>query len=459
MKLIRSTLSSLILASSAAHAATIVVNNSSCTLPSAITAANTDTPVAGCTAGSGPDVIDIRSRVKLSASADDMDLNPPIEGQLTINGHSLEIVKTFGGLGRHFHVSTGADLTLNEVWLRFGDAQFPGGGAILNDAGGKLTINRSTISENDAGVESGGAIVNFGNAIIQNTTIANNDAWIGGGIASMNPSGQPQLVFFNNSTVTGNFGKTNAAFSMEGPVEVRLIHVTMNENKGGVECAGFCGDNRVTLILSNTVMANSQAFPKFPPFIDETDCMNAGPVQALGVNLIEHDDGGCNASSFGFGTDPKLAPLAMNGGPTPTHEPLPQSPLVNVTNCNATSDQRGVSRPQPVGDLCDIGSVERVTLDKILTVFDAKMAKGKLAGIGRTKAIKNQHTVTYRKGLVTSVNFLISKNRTKMCGELKKSIKGLNRSRFIRPAELVTGKGANKLFRTIKSRMAIYHCH
>jgi hypothetical protein len=63
--------------------------------------------------------------------------------------------------------------------------------------------------------------------------------------------------------------------------------------------------------------------------------------------------------------DPKLGPLANNGGPTQTRLPQTGSPLIDAIptgSCQAdgasgiTADQRGVSRPQGPG--CDIGAVE-----------------------------------------------------------------------------------------------------
>jgi hypothetical protein len=54
-----------------------------------------------------------------------------------------------------------------------------------------------------------------------------------------------------------------------------------------------------------------------------------------------------------------LGPLSDNGGPTPTHVPLPGSPALDAAGaalCPAT-DQRRVARPQ--GPACDAGSVER----------------------------------------------------------------------------------------------------
>jgi hypothetical protein len=81
-------------------------------------------------------------------------------------------------------------------------------------------------------------------------------------------------------------------------------------------------------------------------------------------------DGGHNICSDGSAqftsptsrnnVDPRLAPLADNGGPTPTVALLPGSPAIDAGDdsvCPPT-DQRGVSRPQ--GLACDIGAFELV---------------------------------------------------------------------------------------------------
>ena len=57
--------------------------------------------------------------------------------------------------------------------------------------------------------------------------------------------------------------------------------------------------------------------------------------------------------------DPLLGPLQDNGGPTFTHALLPGSPAIDhipAENCEVTTDQRGVARPQ--GAACDIGAYE-----------------------------------------------------------------------------------------------------
>lgn len=71
-------------------------------------------------------------------------------------------------------------------------------------------------------------------------------------------------------------------------------------------------------------------------------------------------DGGGNLD-----TDPKLGPLADNGGFTPTMLPGTGSSAIDTGTCSGApaTDQRGVARPQ--GNGCDVGAVEVVKVDLI----------------------------------------------------------------------------------------------
>ena len=84
---------------------------------------------------------------------------------------------------------------------------------------------------------------------------------------------------------------------------------------------------------------------------DQTGC--AGFFTGTG------DQAGTNASPI----DPLSAPLALNApGATPTHALLPGSPALDqipAVSCTVVTDQRGVTRPQPVGGQCDTGAYEK----------------------------------------------------------------------------------------------------
>jgi hypothetical protein len=98
----------------------------------------------------------------------------------------------------------------------------------------------------------------------------------------------------------------------------------------------------------------------FPP------CFVAYGVRRHGYNFSDDDLCGFkDPTDRENAGDPKLGPLADNGGSTPTLLPQPGSPLIDaipLASCQAngaagiTEDQRGIARPQGPG--CDIGAVE-----------------------------------------------------------------------------------------------------
>ena len=69
-------------------------------------------------------------------------------------------------------------------------------------------------------------------------------------------------------------------------------------------------------------------------------------------------------------SDPLLAPLADNGGPTPTHALLPGSPAINQGSSTESNDQRGAPFVRNFGGGVDIGAYERQTVAGLSLVVD-----------------------------------------------------------------------------------------
>jgi hypothetical protein len=89
------------------------------------------------------------------------------------------------------------------------------------------------------------------------------------------------------------------------------------------------------------------------------NCTGSHPITSEGHNLEDTDTCGLTGPGDLRNTDPKLGPLADNGGLTQTQALLPGSPAIDAgsTDCPPpATDQRGVSRPQ--GPACDIGAFE-----------------------------------------------------------------------------------------------------
>ena len=115
------------------HAASITVN-ASCSLPDAITAADTDTATGDCPAGSGADTITLTGDIVLSQAL------PTISSDITIGGAGYSI--SGDSAHRIFEVVYPGALTLENITLKEGLAD--SGGAIYN--AGTLTIRRRHIA-------------------------------------------------------------------------------------------------------------------------------------------------------------------------------------------------------------------------------------------------------------------------------------------------------------------------
>lgn len=186
------------------------------------------------------------------------------------------------------------------------------GGAIYIDNGvGTLTLSSSTLSFNYSG-SAGGGLFNAATASVVNCTIANNTSYDGGGIYNTNGS-----LTLTNCTLSGNSATIG----------------------GNIAQAS-------ALMLINTILNAGVSNNAF------------GSLTDLGHNLSSDSSCGFSASGSLNNTDPKLQPLAYNGGPTPTMALTAGSPAIGgaISLPGITTDQRGV--PRPYGPEPDIGSYE-----------------------------------------------------------------------------------------------------
>jgi hypothetical protein len=264
-----------------------------------------------------------------------------------------------------------------------------GGGGIIDD-GGTLTISDSTISDNLAGFTAGGVVARVSTTLqISNSTIARNTSpglyiWqystadiVGstieghtGGLAIVNISA---ITNINNSTISGNgpgYAVLNDSFSdfKGGIIHSRLTitNSTITSNDGGV----VTRDEPkwpATTTLRNTIVAGSVTFP-------DVAIQASGIFVSSGYNLIGNagtvtvfNQPGDQAGTPGSPIDPRLEPLAFNGGPTRTHAlRLNSSAVDRGKSFGSIADQRGLIRPNDNpeltnavdGDGSDIGAYE-----------------------------------------------------------------------------------------------------
>jgi hypothetical protein len=229
-----------------------------------------------------------------------------------------------------------------------------------------LTIASSTIANNRA---EGGGVYNFGggfysrSAVIESSTISGNHA----GFAGAGFVGGSMSISIVNSTISGNESefRTGGIAANVPTLEVRNSTITANTVSrpscswiGGVGLLSWAGTNTIESSIIASNICGTQA--------DDLDIENATPVSGH-ANLIGAVAAVTSIPDDTLRSDPMLAPLADNGGPTWTHALLPQSPAINHGD-NAAGllwDQRGEGHPRVQNGRADIGAFELELPDAI----------------------------------------------------------------------------------------------
>ncbi len=379
--------------------------NADCTLPDAITAANTDTATGGCPAGAGHDVIVLAEDSAISLSAD----LPAVTSDITFegNGSTIDGVDmhrafdfTVGGItvvvkdltltqnqapasmqGGAIDSTPGSgivDLTLSKVTVRDSSAwytsnAYAGGG--LACASTKLTVSDSSFYNNRG--DAGGALRLAENcaATINRSAIYDNQSnQYGGGILIENGA----EATINNSSIFGNSSGANGSDGRGGGIFVRshatddsnakplrLNHVTITDNSNtdadapNTHAAGLASEHAHTIVhaRNSIVYGNTGADDCYLVAALES---NSGNFFGAGNCSKETDD----STEIDIPDRDPLLPESASGNPPYFALPL-ASPAVDFTRCleadaGGDEDQRGMPRPWPANYLCDAGAYEYI---------------------------------------------------------------------------------------------------
>jgi hypothetical protein len=265
---------------------------------------------------------------------------------LTIEGQGATIQQTCVG---ERVIATDGDITVLDTTITGGRLAAGIGGGIEADTADVVLI-RSTVTDNQAPIGAGVAAIRV--ELVQSTVFGNRGS-IGGGIWA------DQLATIVNSTITGNEASTSGGGIAVVNDTVLLTHATVAANAAPVGANIELQQGSDSLTTFASVIADPEG--------GGTDCaIDAGATtDSEGYNAAS--DASCGLGGApgdvdgGFPVD--LGPLADNGGATLTMEPLPSSYLIDLVECGAgglpvTTDQRGVVRAQ--GIACDVGAVEVV---------------------------------------------------------------------------------------------------
>lgn len=237
----------------------------------------------------------------------------------------------------------------------YGNQADTGGGV----SGRSVTAIYSLIHGNDGGSLGGGIHVHgSGNSLgfleLNKTTVSANRARSDCGIAA----GGNEGGLIVDSSIVDNFGGSRSAGSL--PPETRVYNSTIayNREEALFQCAGAINTGRV-LHLESTIVAGNTCTLSGGVDIWDSGGSPAGLITGS-HNLIGRSVQPVPPDTI-RSTDPRLAALAENGGPTRTRMPLADSPALERGSnpLDREFDQRGPGFARVRGAFPDIGAVER----------------------------------------------------------------------------------------------------
>jgi hypothetical protein len=341
----------------------LVVLNTADSGPGSLRQALLDAATPGCNSGPVTFAAGLSGTIVLTNGGlvvgQDQIIMSPGANRLTVDGGGLYTVfaVTNGSvIISGLTIAHGASGIANSATLLVSNCVIAGHtqGGVLNATSGMLTLNQCTIYGNSAGYQ-----------------------YVGAGIYNDASS----MLMLTNSTVYGNsaLGDSDVALAEGGGIFnygtafLSSCTVSGNSCNGGLHGTGEGGGiyNAGTLTLGNTIVAGNGAAAPLG-LSSGPDC--AGGFLSNGYNLIGETNGshgwGGTGDLLGSISKPRnalLAPLAYNGGPSPTCALLPGSPAIDAgKSFGVTTDQRGLPRPVDLpyianatgGDGSDIGAFE-----------------------------------------------------------------------------------------------------
>jgi len=437
--------------------------------------AASDSSGGDCTAGTGsgdtivfnltlPATITLTTNTELEIDSD-VTITGPAAGVLTIDGNGQVSV---------FDITTGT-VSIANLTILHGNSSGGGGiyndgtltltncilnnnvgddgGGVYNDVDGVATLTGCTFRSNAAGNDfGGGAVYNDGVLTLSNSTISSNSAVDGGGVyndadgmatvsnctlngnsASTDVGGggiyNDGIMTVSGCTLSGNFGEDGGGFYNDVDGTATLANSTLSTNSAtGNDFGGGGIYNGGSLTLANCTLSDNSA-----PVASGNNMYNDAEGTATVLNTImatsfggqncdgtgveqgSHNlssDATCFSSPDLLNTNPLLAPLANNGGPTQTlalctAAGVPgaacsgPSPAIDAGDdsitgppLNLTTDQRGLARQS--GQHVDIGAYEvqattaaacvgdcdgsgDVTIDELITMVNIALGSAPLS--------------------------------------------------------------------------------
>ena len=262
-----------------------------------------------------------------------------------------------GGMGfRGSFSGFGGGTLIPDIWYGSGGGVSGSAGGFGGGAGGvpdpDIHGGGIGITNGYGGGGMGGAVFsNGGTTTVTNSTFASNAA--SGGYGLGNGFGYGGALFSRNGTVT----LLNCTISANAAQGGRGVYVLADTSDGGNNTSP--GSGIMVATVNNTIIGSGDTGAA--DFVAGTNPYSpGGTVTTSGTGNLIRTATGFSGTVIST-ADPLLAPLAYNGGPTPTLALLPGSPAIDTGDATAaaslTTDQRGTGFARSVVSV-DIGAFE-----------------------------------------------------------------------------------------------------
>ncbi len=266
---------------------------------------------------------------------------------LIVTGTTFATNRALGSGGAIGGFNTVGDVSISNSLFRDNQTYISGGALFFIAGTLEVAASRFTGNASQSGGAGNLAPTSFS---IVNSTFDANRAFVAGGLV-LAPSGTANVL--SNDTFSGNSAKDDGALRIQGTTATILTMIddtiagnTTTGTAGGMEDFGGA------LVVQGTILAGNTAAGAPSDFT-----YTIGTLTDKGGNLLGSTAG--SSGKFGPGTivgDPKLGPLAANGGQVagapadgqiiPTMALLPGSPAYGkgVAAGAPTNDERGFAR-------------------------------------------------------------------------------------------------------------------
>jgi autotransporter-associated beta strand protein len=319
-------------------------------------------------------------------------------GDVTLDGLTLQNGRTTGTgeNGGAIRFLSAGTLTINDSTITANATTgSPADGGAIFDQSGTVVLNRDALTDNftQNTLSRGGAIAAAAGAVSVNGSLFSGNFTIGGFSFGGAIYTSRAAVTITNSTLSGNSttgpnADGGAIDDDHGALTVNNSTIVGNSAQNGA--GGGISGNAGAIVLRSSILAGNTDIGGFTPDLQPSASVTVrnsliGNNAGAGLSAGFPDANGNLIGTSAIPIDPRLGPLADNGGPTQTRALQNDSPAIDAGSnlLNLATDERG--RARQFGPSVDIGAFEFESPNADATISITSNGGGATAAISMSE--------------------------------------------------------------------------